>query len=102
MALPDTFTLFGRKWALSLDPSMKDVWGRCYRDRAAIGIHAEQTPWEERDTVLHELGHAVLKAQGREYGGKAEEQYVQALATGFLHLFRDNPALVQYLFKDKT
>ena len=101
MALPKSFKLFGRTWALMFKP-MDDAWGKCHRSLAAITIAPEQTPWEERDTVLHELGHAVLKAQGREYGGKTEELYVQALATGFLHLFRDNPDLVTYLFKDKT
>ncbi len=100
MALPKSFTLYGRPWAIGYDPSMADALGRCYREQGVITIAPDPTPWEERDTVLHELGHAVLKAQGRAYAGKVEETYVQAFATGLLHLFRENPKLVRYLFKD--
>jgi hypothetical protein len=101
MPLPKNFTLFGRTWEIASKP-LDNALGLCHRSLARIDIATGQTPWEERDTVLHELGHAVLKAQGREYAGRQEELYVQALATGFLHLFRDNPDLVKYLFKDKT
>lgn len=101
MAAPDAFTVHGVPWALEFKPQNEGVAGRCHGAEYRVSIAPGQHPLEERDTVLHELGHAVLRAQGREYAGRTEELYVQAFATGFLQLFRDNPKLVQYLFKDK-
>lgn len=67
--------------------------------RSLIEISKDQEPQELRDTVLHEILHAILHTQGREYGGELEEVYVRALATGLLGVFQDNPELHQWLIQ---
>lgn len=77
--------------------SMPDVLGLCHNDRALIDIRAGQLPIDEKDTVLHEVLHAILNCQGREYGGEVEETYVRALATGLVVALQDNPEFAQWL-----
>ena len=66
----------------------------------SIDIVQGQDPIEERDTVLHEVMHAILHCQGREHGGDGEELYVRALAAGVLMVLRDNPKFVKYLTRE--
>lgn len=100
MAMPNSFRLAARFYAIERSGLPEATDGLHEPDAAVVRVEPSLSPWSSRDTLLHELGHAVLNSQGRPYGGKVEEQYVQALATGFLHLFRENPDLVNYLFKE--
>lgn len=50
-----------------------------------------------KDTVLHEVLHAIRQSQGREYGGEVEEDYVRSLATGLTVVLRDNPEFAKWL-----
>lgn len=57
----------------------------------------------ERDTVLHEVLHAILDVTGlasviaTEVDDKFEEKMVRPLATALLQFLRDNPKFVHYL-----
>lgn len=46
---------------------------------------------EKANTVLHEVMHAIIYAQGVEYTEKEEEQAVTAFTNGLIALMRDNP-----------
>lgn len=72
--------------------------GLCHHDIGLIELREGQSPIEVRDTLLHEVMHAVRYSQGREYGGDVEEDYVRSLATGLMGVFQDNPVLAQWLF----
>jgi hypothetical protein len=76
---------------------MKDADGLCHIPKALIDIRTGQAPIDEVDTVLHEVFHAILSCQGREFGGDTEELYVRALATGLVTTLKDNPEFAEWL-----
>lgn len=76
---------------------MPDAAGLCRYDKALIDIQQGQLPIDEADTVLHEVFHAILYCQGRDYGGDIEETYVRALATGLVAALQDNPEFATWL-----
>lgn len=77
--------------------SMPGAFGLCHNDKALIDIRDRQMPIDEKDTILHEVFHAILNCQGREYGEEVEETYVRALATGLVVALQDNPEFAQWL-----
>lgn len=91
--------LGARDWALRYrrPGSMPDALGLCHYDKARIDIRGGQLAIDEKDTVVHELFHAILNCQGRENGGEVEETYVRALATGLVVAIEDNPEFAQWL-----
>lgn len=78
---------------------MPDAAGLCHFGRALIDIRQGQHPIDETDTVLHEVFHAILYCQGREYGEEVEETYVRALATGLTAALQDNPEFASWLLR---
>lgn len=101
MRKPSTIRIGGREWKFRrrLPKSMPDESGLCHYEKAQIDIRSGQSPIDERDTVLHEVMHAILYCQGREYGEEVEETYVRALATGLIATLQDNPQFAQWLSK---
>lgn len=68
-----------------------------------IGIRDIGVVGNERETVLHELVHAVLILTGQETDDKDEEPrepVVQAIGIGLLQVLRANPHVVAYLLDD--
>lgn len=102
MKAPRSVRILGREFRLRwrLPRSMPDAFGECYREAGRIDLARGQKPLEETDTVLHEVMHAILYAQGRPDGGDTEEQYVRALSSGLVVVLRENPELVAYLTRD--
>jgi hypothetical protein len=96
MSIPTSIKVNGRHYFVARE-SLDGACGRCDSNIGTIFIAPHEDGFEERDTVLHEVMHAVLRQQGRRYT-KAEEVYVTALATGLLGCLRDNPKLTDYLF----
>lgn len=95
----------GRVFRFEHSDAMEGAAGLCFFDRHLIQVAPGQRPIEETDTVLHEVFHALLYCQGREYAGRTEETFVRALATGFTGLLQDNPEFLQWLsvrFPHKT
>lgn len=83
---------------LQRDPEdLPDVYGRFWPDLMAIEYRANVPGFEIKDTVLHEVMHAIRHTQGREYGGEVEEDYVRSLATGLIAVFKDNPEFAKWL-----
>lgn len=102
MTLPSTLRVAGRNWSIVVaDLSANKAVGLCDDGTGTITVDPDQDEWALRDTILHEVLHSILRAQGRPYEGKTEERYVQAFASGLLGVLRDNPTLTSYLFKDK-
>jgi hypothetical protein len=73
-----------------LDP---DLVGECDSDGQVIRVRDGQPPEQERDTLLHEITHAVDEAMGT----NLKEAQVRKIATGLLAVFLDNPRLMSYL-----
>ena len=101
-SFPKSIMVLGRNVSLSSVKKMPGVVGQWDALEVSIDIVDGQDPIEERDTVLHEVMHAILHCQGRENGGDGEELYVRALAAGVLMVLRDNPKFVKYLTREVT
>lgn len=76
--------------------------GQCSPSRLTITIDDEQEGSQLADTLLHELGHALLQSVGLEE--EIEERACAALGPGLLALINDNPKLIEWLqaLKEKT
>lgn len=93
----DKLNILGREWSLSFDlDADAEAYGMCYEEDAKLQVTPDLDRFMERDTVLHEVMHAILRMQGRPYT-KAEEVYVTALATGLIAVLDQNPHLASYL-----
>lgn len=73
-----------------------EVYGRTYERELAIVV-APTVPSQERDTLLHELLHAIWAHTGLSYEDDEQERVVGALAPWLLGALRDNPRLVAFL-----
>lgn len=63
----------------------------------AIRVAARYAEEEQRETVLHELCHAVEHQLGLDL----EEEQVRQMSVGLFAIFQDNPGLVAYLWSKK-
>jgi hypothetical protein len=98
-SLPRSLKVNGRDIQIRLrSPSrLPDALGLFHSMKSLIELRKGQEDQELRDTLLHEVLHALLHTQGREYGGDIEEMYVRAIASGLIGVFQDNPELLQWL-----
>lgn len=96
---PRKLAVNGREWALRAQPAkaMRGAVGLCFYAKARIDYQTRMSNVERRDALLHEVMHAVLYTQGREYGGEVEEAYVRALATGLIGVLDANPEFTNWL-----
>jgi hypothetical protein len=105
---PERLRILGRYFGIEPMPEAdtETAYGLMHPDTRTISIADGMAGFDEVDTVLHEVMHAVRFAQGREYGGEVEEDYVRSLATGLTNVFRDNPGFVRWIVstlkKDNT
>ncbi|QSI31481.1 hypothetical protein GNX71_18610 [Variovorax sp. RKNM96] len=63
----------------------------------AIAYRDCMDAFDTKDTIVHEVFHAIRHTQGRENGGAVEEDYVRSLATGLIGVIQDNPAFAKWL-----
>jgi predicted lipid carrier protein YhbT len=68
----------------------------CYRT-ARLSVATRQTPFNTKDTLLHEVLHATLASAMWERTAEEEERYVNTISTGLTAVLRDNPEFVQWL-----
>ena len=96
---PDSLGVLGQSYAIHTVPEeqLPTAYGICDHDARRILVRDAMTPCDLRDTTLHEVMHAIRASQGREYGGKVEEDYVRSLATGLTVVLRDNPEFATWL-----
>lgn len=99
MGLPPHLHVNGRTIRLRPLPAAKlpDAYGQWHESGGKIDYRTRLTRIDLRDTILHELLHAIRSTQGREYGGEIEEDYVRSLATGLVGVFDDNPEFAHWL-----
>lgn len=78
------------------------VVGICGEDSQEVRYDPDIGPSVLRETVLHELLHAVWHQTtlDRLYTDEQEEQVLWTLAPRLLALLRDNPELVMFLVYD--
>jgi hypothetical protein len=79
-----------------------DLLGETLNHDTRIHIKADQSPPCKRDTVLHEVLHAIVFLSGYSHDmtTEGEEALVRTLTPWLLAALRDNPDLVTYLLDD--
>lgn len=87
--------LFDQDAALELE----DDSGRCLAERGELWIHSQLGESQVRETVLHELLHALLSLTGldMDLGEKKAEDTCRRLAPALLDLLQRNPLVVNFL-----
>lgn len=79
--------------------SNTDLYGITTHGHLEIALQPDVADMVLRETLLHEVLHAVLFNTGisDRMTDKAEEHLVRALSPALFSLLRDNPDLVRYL-----
>lgn len=90
--LPQSVDLLGKTWTISQKKDSKN-FGTCYHGKCVINVTPTQSLENARDTVLHEIIHA-LEVEGQL---KMSERQVRILATLLLAALRHNPKLAAFL-----
>jgi predicted Zn-dependent protease len=93
--LPITYKLFGQQWTIRAAQGieLQDELGECHSDRHEIVINPNQTDQSAQHTMLHEIIHSIEQKMHLEL----TERQVDCIALGILHLFNENPELVDIL-----
>ena len=92
---PYKYRIVANDRVLALD----SLAGRCDPNRLEIHLDRNTAPGVQRETLLHELIHAVMDLAGlsQELADEAEEMYVRRISPVLLDVLRRNPKLVQFL-----
>lgn len=93
--LPETIKILGKPYAVNMVSLLDDgaTVGEMSEHHQAITMAEGQTFENERDTLLHEIVHAVEERLLL----KMRETQVARLSTGLLQVLRENSKLVRYL-----
>lgn len=81
--------------AKEVERTGKDLYGFYDEQTLTIHVHPETAPSLQRETLLHELLHAVIAVSGVKV--KNEERVIRALSPVLLDTLRRNPELADYL-----
>lgn len=73
-----------------------DTWGDHDIGEQRIRVRTDASPDCSRDTVLHEILHAICEVYG--VRPRKEERLVRQLSPAILDVFDRNPELLDYLF----
>ena len=90
---PSELQLFGKVWQIKFT-KIKDL-GDCEVVLNRIRVNPKQSADSRRDTLLHEIVHAVE----HELLLNMTEKQVSRLATGLLSMLRTNPGVVDFLLE---
>lgn len=52
--------LGGREWVIRYVNRLKDAWGDCHWETRTIRIARDAKDEKELDTLIHEMGHAIM------------------------------------------
>jgi hypothetical protein len=93
---PFTYTI---RWDQNAALELEDDSGRCLVERGELWIHGALSESQNRETVTHELLHALLSLTGLDvdFGEKRSEDLARRLAPALLDTLQRNPLLVSYL-----
>lgn len=75
-----------------------DAMGMITFNRNLIEVDESQSKEAMVDTVLHEILHAVVAEYGIKFKNlREEERVVHTMANGLTDVYKDNPALVDWI-----
>ena len=97
MTLPNEVEIFGHCYQICFSSEMNDEeLGRCDQTRQIIFLSKEQGADSLRDTLLHEIIHAVHWLMGLN-DKSTEEEFTARTTTGLRSVMLQNPAVVEYV-----
>lgn len=101
--VPETVSILSRTIAIETASNMSDL-GEIWLARDVIRLRDDQSDASLRDTLLHEIMHALLNLSGLTSHGVLEdanvaEHVISSLAPLLLDTFRRNPEVVKFLFE---
>lgn len=101
MKRPNQVTVAGQKFTFETVTSVDaDSWGRTFIGTQRIEITEGLAQDQERDTVLHEVVHVVIRVLGLNRATYVEEErLVAGLTPALLDVLRSNPDLTKYLLE---
>lgn len=91
-SLPKVVRMFGKSYAVELHP-FDDRFGDHSQVELKVRVREDLPPDEERESLLHELCHAV----DEQLGLGIREKRIRAFSVGLYAMLKDNPELVKYL-----
>lgn len=74
-----------------------DLAGHYDSGKATLHVDGLMALDAQKETVLHEVAHAILALTGQTEGERKDERMAQAMGMGMLALLRANPELVAWL-----
>lgn len=98
MNIPQTFELFSQIWQIRAGSpkELDNNNGLCYSDSCEILLNPQQSAQSMKQTLLHELIHAVETKLNLDL----TENQVDTLAIGLNHMFTMNQSLAQLFIVD--
>jgi hypothetical protein len=94
--IPGDVDVLGKPYRVQLIERDSGDYGECFSDQCRIEVATYQCEAQRRDTLLHEILHAV----DHEMNCRMSEPQIRRMATGLLAVLRHNPALVAFLTGD--
>jgi hypothetical protein len=94
--IPPEVDVIGKPYAITVTARGEGDYGECFSDQCRIEIADYQCLLQQRDTLLHEVMHAVDHEM---HCGMSEPQ-IRRMATGLLQVLRHNAGLVAFLTGD--
>ena len=85
--------ILGKVYAVQFVEREGGDYGECFADQCRIEVATYQCMAQQRDTLLHEVLHAVDHEM---HSGMSEPQ-IRRVATGLLAVLRHNPAFAAFL-----
>ena len=91
VTIPEKIRILGKIYGVQIVPGLENC-GECFDAKQILKIQEGMPYGLERDTLLHEIIHAL------DYGMHLSmtERQVSALAAGLVAVLVDNPSLITY------
>lgn len=100
MGVPKSIRLGGKEWRVKRKRRVdsEGSCGECDYATSTLSVATGLSPFDLKDTLLHETIHAIL-AQHTQWVRTVEEEeaYVLAIATGITGVLQDNPEFAKWL-----
>lgn len=93
MDIPTAVDVVGQKFRILHDAPSDNGSGECHTDENLIRVNPQHGEPAQRDTLLHEVCHAISDAMQCDM----RERQIRGMATGLLCVLRQNPNLVNFL-----
>lgn len=88
--------ILGKRYAVVLVERAEGDHGECFYDQCRLEVASYQCEDQKRDTLVHEMTHAI----DLEMNLNMSERQIRRYATVLLQVLRHNPELVAFLTAD--